>query len=208
VSLELQKTQAAVNLRNLKERESFQENCKTEENFMTRKHILLALCSLMIALPSFAQQAGGKKKAVVDELSGQGYGMAGCGLGSIVFGAKPGMIQIVSATTNGIYSNQTFGITSGTSNCAEEGGAARASLFITANREALEKDISRGSGETLSSLSEIMGCQDSSMLGRTLQENYRSIFPSESISSDQVTDSIMNTVRSSSSLSGSCGNVS
>ena len=46
------------------------------------------------------------------------YGTAGCGLGSLVFGDQPGIIQIVAATLNGI-GGQTFAITSGTSNCGE-----------------------------------------------------------------------------------------
>ena len=69
---------------------------------------------------------------MVDEMSGQGYGMAGCGLGSILFGAKPGKIQILSGTTNGIYGNQTFGISSGTSNCDIPEMGQQAAAFITA----------------------------------------------------------------------------
>src|SRR6266545_2071443 len=45
------------------------------------------------------------------------YGLAGCGLGSMLIGSKPGIVQIFAATTNGSFGTQTFGITSGTSNC-------------------------------------------------------------------------------------------
>src|SRR5262245_22752963 len=69
-----------------------------------------------------------------------GYGAAGCGLGSVFFGSKPGFIQVLAATTNGTSGNQTFGITSGTSNCdTGSGGSASAKVFIAANREALSK---------------------------------------------------------------------
>ncbi|MFN8945903.1 MAG: DUF3015 family protein, partial [Pseudobdellovibrionaceae bacterium] len=71
---------------------------------------------LVLGLVSVGAQAQ-KKKALVDEMSGQGYGMAGCGLGSVVFGDKPGFIQIFAATLNSIGGNQTFGISLGTSNC-------------------------------------------------------------------------------------------
>ena len=40
------------------------------------------------------------------------YGLAGCGLGSMVFGDQKGMIQILAATTNNTFGTQTFGITS------------------------------------------------------------------------------------------------
>jgi len=56
-----------------------------------------------------------KRRGLEEQVSGQGYGMAGCGIGSIVFADKPGMIQIIAATLNGTAGSQTFGITSGTS---------------------------------------------------------------------------------------------
>ena len=76
-----------------------------------------------------------------------GYGTAGCGLGSILFGSKPGLIQVLAATTNGTFGTQTFGITTGTSNCEDTaGGAQSTKAFVQANREAVSKDIARGSG--------------------------------------------------------------
>ena len=50
-----------------------------------------------------------------------GYGDAGCGLGSIVFGSEQGGVQVLAATTNGTFYSQTFGITTGTSNCNPAG---------------------------------------------------------------------------------------
>jgi len=149
-----------------------------------------------------------KAKPIADQVGGQGYGMAGCGLGSIIFGDKPGMIQLFAGTTNAIYANQTFAITSGTSNCeSSDDDKKTASLFITANREALEKDISRGNGEAVANLSKIMGCKDSNQFGVKLQQQYGSIFPSESVSSDQVTDSIVKTVKEDPSLAESCDGI-
>lgn len=133
----------------------------------------LCITTSLFAVSGFA--AEGKRKAAVDEFSGQGYGMAGCGVGSIVFGDKPGMIQIFAATTND-YFGQTFAITSGTSNCeAGDSDKRSASLFITANREVLAKEIARGNGESLAHLSEITGC-DAKVFGHQLQQNYGKIF--------------------------------
>jgi hypothetical protein len=170
---------------------------------MKRSLVLLCLASFALALPAMAA----KRKAVIDQVDGQGYGMAGCGLGSIIFGEKTGPIQILAATTNDIYGNQTFGITSGTSNCTDSSNGNTAELFITANREALEKDMARGSGETLSGLSTVMGCSNTQALGTKLQRNYGTIFPSKAVSTDQVIDSIKGAVKTDSELSAECSKV-
>src|SRR5438045_3839779 len=103
-----------------------------------------------------------------------GYGAAGCGLGSIVLGNKGGFMQVFAATTNGTFGSQTFGITSGTSNCADTGGgSASAKAFIETNRPALAKDISRGSGETIQNLSTLGGCSNPAAVGATLQKNFK-----------------------------------
>lgn len=129
------------------------------------------------------------------------YGTSGCGLGSIAFGDKPGIVQIFAATTNGIFGNQTFGITSGTSNCVDTTvGAHAAKVFVDVNREALAKDISRGSGETIATLTWLTGCNDSKVVGSTLQKNFKTIFPTESVPSDAVTASILSSLRSEKSL--------
>ena len=133
--------------------------------------------------------------------AGAKYGTAGCGLGSIVFGAKPGIVQIFAATTNGTSGNQTFGITSGTSNCVDaEGGSNSAKSFIETNREALAKDIARGSGETISSLSSLAGCGNDRAVGAKLQKSYKKIFPSARVSSGAVGDSVVSTLKSDSTL--------
>ena len=128
------------------------------------------------------------------------YGTAGCGLGTMVFEDKPGKIQIVSATINGTFGSQTFGITTGTSNCVDSNSHEEASLYITVNQEALAKDISRGNGETLSGLSKILRCTDEAALGSALQRNYQKLFPADKKAS--LSESIENTVRSESL---SCG---
>jgi hypothetical protein len=129
------------------------------------------------------------------------YGTAGCGLGSIVFGNSPGIIQIFAATTNGTFFTQTFGITSGTSNCIDGGGGGpTAAAFIQTNRQALSKEISRGTGETIANLSTLSGCTDASAVGATLQKNFKSIFPDATVSDTQVSGAVINVLRSDKSL--------
>ena len=135
-------------------------------------------------------------------VAADGYGSAGCGLGSILFGDEPGIIQVLAATTNGTSGSQTFGITSGTSNCADSrGGAASAKAFIEANRETLSKDIAKGQGETIANLSALAGCADEAAVGATLQQNFETIFPQASIEDTQVSESVLQTLKSNAQLS-------
>ena len=71
----------------------------------------------------------------------------GCGLGSIAFEGNDGLIsQVSAATTNGTFGNQTFGITSGTSNCEQFKTFAsneKINTFVAENMDSLAKDIAR-----------------------------------------------------------------
>jgi hypothetical protein len=123
------------------------------------------------------------------------YGMAGCGLGSLVFGDQPGIVQIFAATTNGTFGSQTFGITTGTSNCQDSlTGRGGLRVYVETNREALAKDISRGQGETLKNLATIAGCTDTPLASAALQKNFSVIFPNEKVSTDEIATSIISTL--------------
>ncbi len=103
------------------------------------------------------------------------YGMAGCGLGSMVITGSNGFEQIFVAYTNSSSGSQTSGITSGTSNC-RDGAKKTANLFYEINKEALKRDVARGEGETIVSLAEILGCNDSAPLAVSLQKNFAQVF--------------------------------
>ncbi len=130
-----------------------------------------------------------------------GYGTAGCGLGSIVFGNKPGIMQIFAATTNGLFGSQTFGITSGTSNCgAQSVTVVAAQQFIETNREAFAKDVSRGSGETIDTLASIGGCSNSKAVAITLQKNFKTIFPNAKATVTEVSAKAVESLRADKQL--------
>ena len=134
--------------------------------------------------------------AAAANTNSNGYGMAGCGLGSMLFGRQPGMVQILAATTNATFGTQTFGISSGTSNCTDMGGGpGSARSFIETNRDAVAKDISRGQGETISSLSALAGCPDSRQVGAVLQSDFAKIFPSAQVSGSQAGDNVVHVLR-------------
>lgn len=132
------------------------------------------------------------------------YGTAGCGLGSMAFGDQKGAIQILAATTNGFFGTQTFGISSGTSNCAEAApGTSGTKTFIEGNREALAKDAARGSGETIDTLTVLAGCKDAKAVGAALQKRFVELFPGESVPAEKVSEAVVGALRAESSLA--CG---
>jgi hypothetical protein len=130
------------------------------------------------------------------------YGTAGCGLGSMLIGAKPGIIQIFAGTTNGTFGTQTFGITSGTSNCADTSAASASTRnFVETNRAVVAKDIARGQGETIATLSTMAGCSDSRTVGSSLQKNFKRIFTDPAIADRQVADNVVSVLKSDGALS-------
>lgn len=133
--------------------------------------------------------------------TGRGYGTAGCGLGSLIFEPNSGFTQVFAATTNGFFGSQTFGISSGTSNCADmSGGSASARAFVETNRTALAKDVARGQGETIESLSRLGGCANARAVGASLQKNFDRVFPSAAMSDSDVGTSVIDALRSDPSL--------
>ncbi len=99
-------------------------------------------------------------------------GPAGCGLGNMVMGKDS---QVLASTTNGT-GTQTFGITSGTSNCVDGAGMAKIESYIEANPEALANDISRGQGETLTGLTQLLKCENPQAANQILKSNYSAIY--------------------------------
>jgi hypothetical protein len=94
---------------------------------------------------------------------GKNYGMAGCGLGSLVI-KEDTKIQILAATLNGTGS-QLSGITSGTSNCLPATKAAQLEKqehFVRDNLENLRRDMVKGDGEYLKGYAEVLGCSEQS----------------------------------------------
>jgi hypothetical protein len=142
---------------------------------------LLAVAMLVGVNQAFAQ----KKKALIDQVSGQGYGMAGCGAGSLVFADKPGIVQIFAGTTNAISGNQTFGISTGTLNCGESGKMAKSEQFIETNKMALMNEMARGQGESLASLSRVLDCKNNNF-STEMTKNYQQAFPQGGATSEQL----------------------
>jgi hypothetical protein len=120
------------------------------------------------------------------------YGMAGCGLGSLVLNDQPGKVQIVAATLNDLGS-QTSAITTGSSNCREQSRSEAINQYIENNTAALKADISRGQGETLEALLAFSGCNESTK--NVLKSNFSKIFETENQTSTEVSRSLTNVLR-------------
>jgi hypothetical protein len=129
------------------------------------------------------------------------YGDAGCGLGSMVIGSGSGFSQVFAATTNDTSYSQTFGITSGTSNCVDVApGYASARSFSETNRTAMSKDIARGQGETIATLTTLGGCNKASSVGASLQKSYRRIVPDAAVSDRAFGKNVIDTLAADRSL--------
>ena len=123
------------------------------------------------------------------------YQAQGCGLGSTLFSDGSNVVhQSLGAITNNLFFNNTFGMTSGTSNCELDGAGGQANaVFIEANKVALSNDIARGQGATLASLSRMYGCTNHNAVGSALQKEYKSIF-STNAEATQIDMSIRNVI--------------
>ena len=116
----------------------------------------------------------------------------GCGLGSMAWRGQSGIVpQILAVTTNGIFGNQTFGITSGTSGCDPNGritgGTQRMVLaFVENNMEQIAVDVAAGKGETLDTLAGIMNV-DSAVLAEKTHQQFAALFPNQDVDAVDVT---------------------
>lgn len=140
------------------------------------------LSALALVLAGTFAQAAEMQKPV---------GPAGCGLGNMALGTDN---QIFAATTNGTFGNQTFGITTGTSNCGPGGMTSQMDIFVESNKVALSNDAARGQGETISALTSLMGCQNEAVVGATLKANYGEIFEAHKGNSSAISKSIQSTL--------------
>lgn len=108
----------------------------------------------------------------------------GCGLGSMAWRGQRGIgPQVLAVTTNGLFFNQSFGITFGTSGCDPDGrvtgGTQKMVLaFMENNMEQFAMDAAAGRGETLETLAGIMN-MDKEVVAQKSQQNFASLFPTQ-----------------------------
>lgn len=115
-----------------------------------------------------------------------------CGWGSKVFEGQSGIApQALAATTNGTFGNQTFGVTSGTSGCTQDGTVSsnwKMAMFLDGNMNKLARDMSVGQGEALESLAALIGVEESQKTAfyQLTKANFSHIFSSDAVTVEQV----------------------
>jgi hypothetical protein len=132
-----------------------------------------------------------------------GAGMArqnvGCGLGTMLFqnnADQSSLLQAFQATTNGSFGTQTFGLTSGTSECKQPTkfvSNERLNEFVVANMDNLAKDIAMGHGETLDAFADLMQVPSEKRpeFNQKLQASFAKIFTSEDVVLANVVDNVV-----------------
>lgn len=119
--------------------------------------------------------------------------MAGCGLGYLLLSNEDNdkVKQVLGSTTNGTFGSQTFGISSGTSGCTEDGAVklARATeVFAEVNLASLRQEIAAGQGEYVNAFASLLGATDSnrSQMVGFLKAEYPSLFPTSDTGSTEM----------------------
>lgn len=140
---------------------------------------LVLCCSLVVAGSAFADRSN-----------------TGCGVGTIIFEGKEGLLsQICAATFNGSFGNQTFGITSGTLECTAAPSFVafeRLNKFVGDNMDNLAMDISQGNGEYLTTLAVLLDVpmEERPAFYGLLQANFSKIYADESVTHVDVLNNI------------------
>ena len=115
----------------------------------------------------------------------------GCGWGTMLFGDKDKKVhQILGATTNGCFGNQTFGISSETMGCTAKGGwvknEKKQAVYAEVNLRNISKEMAQGGGEYLGAFASLMGCRDEAArraFFSLAQRKYEASFTSANIDS-------------------------
>ena len=116
----------------------------------------------------------------------------GCGLGTQLWAGNEGLApKVLAATTNGTSGNQTFGITTGTLGCSQEGvitADARLRMFAGANLDNLARDMAGGQGETLDAFASLMEVteDDKPAFFALTRSNFTVLFADDDVTAGQM----------------------
>src|SRR5712692_4381774 len=139
---------------------------------MTKKLILLQVAVALVCFSATAALAANPDTG------------PGCGLGKLAwadFGKQKNIgPQVLMATTNGTFGSQTFGISTGTSGCSNDGKVwadQKTTMFAQINFENLSQEMAQGQGEHLASLATLMGvpAEHQAAFFALTQERYTSL---------------------------------
>ena len=147
------------------------------------RKLLVASLAIMMMAPMLALAKGN-------------HPMAGCGLGYLLLshGDNSKGTQILGATTNGT-GVQTFGISSGTSGCTEDGAvklAKSAETYAEVNLDSLRREMAEGQGEYVRTFASLLGAKGKNVdaLVDVFHSNYTTLFASSDTDTTQFMASL------------------
>jgi len=130
---------------------------------------------LVLILVAFSTSVMAEQKKAYRKMR---YGMAGCGLGAMFIEKNTILPQIGAWFVNSFSGSQTFGITTGTSNCTDkerQNAKMEQEVFVKVNLAKLTREAAEGSGEHLEALAEVLGCEGNDF-AKLSQDRYGKIY--------------------------------
>ena len=129
-----------------------------------------------------------------------------CGWGNMLFEGESGLpSHVLASTTNGTSGNATFGMTSGTNGCSPDGTLTYKGTSLIAFSSIItefSEDVAKGEGEALTTVAIIFGVekQDRATFAETVHKNFSTLFPNESVSAEDVFQSLITVMKNDSRL--------
>lgn len=117
----------------------------------------------------------------------------GPGLGGMLLGNSNSLLgQTVAIWLNGIFCNQTFAVTFGTSGASGWKSVVMAPTeqFINENMDFVAADIAVGEGEYLDTVAALLEVEDVDTFKANAQANFNEIFSSADVSAAEVTEKL------------------
>jgi len=115
---------------------------------------------------------------------------AGCGVGTMIFKDKSGLVYgLMAATTNGSFTNGLISQTFGLLNCPESTSIkGKIATFIDFNKQQLAVETAQGQGEHLAALVDMYGVKEADRAAATsaLKANQATIFSGSSTAEIQA----------------------
>ncbi|EDM24749.1 hypothetical protein LNTAR_02659, partial [Lentisphaera araneosa HTCC2155] len=109
------------------------------------------------------------------------------------------MSQTAAVTTNMIFCNGLFAITSGTLDAEkpdEFWAQEQMNIFIAGNMDNVAKDIAMGNGEAVDTIAAILKVEDKEAFKTQLQDNFANIYTTNEVTHTEVVSNIMDIAKS------------
>jgi|SRR5579884_1346096 len=149
---------------------------------------------------------------IVPSAFAAGYGAAGCGFGGSLIKENRILPQIGAWFLNSLLGNQTFAMTSGTSDCTGIKGVMadkNQEQFVQENYGTLAKEMAVGQGEGLNTLSDLLGCpaEKRESFASFAKQNYPSLFKDETTAPTEMLAALKKGLSSEPVFASSCNKI-